>query len=633
MNRVAHTVQFIRRIAPYLILIVALIATILVMVLGFWAFIGPVLGALIGGTLGVGNRLWGSHVDLTFQSRPLEWRIPAIVTSCFVLSMIVMYRPVLGYRPLAHYGVLGAMAGFLAYEIYVGQSRRQILPQITVFFFLTYWSTQFIFPLGANAPDTAAFIPAINSILETNHISSNFIYSNTPGHMIYVASVVEITGLDTLNTYHALSILALVTTVILVGYLDQVVESINDRTALYASLFFGIMGFTFRRGLFPNKMNFFKPLILIVVITTFALAFARWAQKPYTILGIISILALVVGHTYSMGAAVMIITTIWAFNKLSRAGKKLDYVDSFPIRPVTAFVFTGITVLMGYSLTVKGSIIRRLSSITISVLAFVGYYGGPATGGSSGGRYSELSLELLFFSTAGQFILFVLGVAGISAAFRYRDWAYDVITAWIAFGIGMLALSVFINAVDIPTPRIYSLIGMFGLNIMMVVGLILVTRAFSKSRRPSAAAIIIAVFAVLSFSSPVASVTLSPVGDQVPHVRQFETAPNAATTEWVNGHMADEYLTSQVARTKLPMQKIGSQSATIDTARIQEDAVYIYTDLARETGVISDSDSPSLGGRRYVFLEQSPQSKKDNLIYTNRESKVYRRTDVFVERE
>lgn len=621
MDATARLTSGVRRVAPYLILFVAAAATALVVVLEFWAFLGPVLGALIGGVLGVGHRLFGGSFEFTYQNRPLDWRLPAIGTSLFIVTMIAIYRPVYGFRPWSHYVVFGAMAGFLAYQIYVGQPRRQVIVQLVVFTFLTYWSTQFVFPVGAYAPDTAAFVPATNAILEANTVPTQSLYSSTPGHMIYVASTVEVSGLATDHLYLILSTLALVCAIVLTGYLDRVVESIDGRTALYAALFFGVMGFTLRRGFFPNKMNFFKPLIVIVILSVFALASSDRNTRAYAIVGIISVFGLVFGHTYSTGAAIMVIGVLWVFIRFVRVGGELDYDSSTPTRSATAFVFFAVVVFLGYSLVDTGSLINRLASLVLSTLSTTGQYAGSASSGTSGGRYSSLSLPLLLFSTAGQMMLFALSVAGVSAAFDFRDWSYDAILTWVAAGMGIIAFSVFVNAVDIPTPRIYSLLGMFGLNVVMVVGIALIIRTIKK-HRASVTAVIVLTFAILSLTSPVAGLALSPIDDQVPHVRTYQTFSNTHANDWAERHISEEYYTAQRAKTRLPMKMESNSIATIDRAQISNEQLYVYTALAAETGVIFDSQAPALGGRQWVFLEILQASDSDDTIYSNGSEEV-----------
>ncbi|WP_135366257.1 hypothetical protein [Halosimplex halophilum] len=621
--KTARLARYLRRSAPYLILLAAFGATALVLVLEFWAFLGPVFGALLGGILGVGNRLFGSDSTPSYQERPLDWRAPTIIILIFISLSIAIYQPVNGYRPLSHYILFGGTSGFIGYQIYIGQPRRQVLAQLVVLTSVTYWSTQLTYPAGAYAPDTVSFIPATKAILENNAVPTPSLYESTPTHMIYVAITSELSGLSTDHLYLSLSTCALICSVALVGYIDRVIKSIDKRTALFAALFFGIMGFTLRRGLYPNKMNFFKPLIVIVIISFFALSYSNRDSRRYVLLGILSVIGLVFGHTYSTGAAIMVITVIWAFSRFSHLGKNLDYSSPTRIRSTTAFVFFTIVVFLGYSLVDKGSLINRLASLILSTLAATGQFSGSASTGTSGGRYSTLSLSLLLFSTAGQMILFTLSVTGVSTAFDYREWSYDAINTWIATGMSIIGFSVFVNAVDIPTPRIYSLLGMFGLNIVMVIGILILVKVWSKSYRPTICAIIIAVFAILSLASPVAGIALSSIGDEVPHIRTYETSPNLESKEWSNQYLQDDFLTSQDPDTDIPLRELSATSATIDQSRIQRGQVYIFTDLATENGVILESGSAGLGGRRYVFLTIAPSNCRHSIIYSNYETFIY----------
>jgi len=265
--------------------------------------------------------------------------------------------------------------------------------------------------------------------------------------------------------------------------------------------------------------------------------------------------------------------------------------------------------------------INRLANILISLLDL--FSPTAETGGTTGGRYSTLSMKVLLVSTAAQGILFTLSVLGIGLAIRKRDWSVDVIVAWIAVGLGLLGFSAIANAVDIPTPRIYLLLGMFGLNIMAALGVFRLANSAAPSLQSVTIVIVTFLFVIASLASPVGSVALSPVANEVPDKWRYQTAPDINQHAWADEFGTESLLETRVTGTELPLKRTGAKTVGIDYSNVSTGVSYEYRDLARNRGVKFGGRSESLGGNQILFLILSGQERADSTIYSNGRSAVF----------
>lgn len=77
--------------------------------------------------------------------------------------MVVLFRVSLHHRPPLMYVLFGGYAGFIAYQIARSGGPAQVIPQIVVLAFFTYWSSQWLFPTGMCAPDIKLrYLPTIH---------------------------------------------------------------------------------------------------------------------------------------------------------------------------------------------------------------------------------------------------------------------------------------------------------------------------------------------------------------------------------------------------------------------------------------------------------------------------------------
>lgn len=581
--------------------------------IGYRAILGPVLGATVGGLVAVVVlHLRPLRPLKTERSTPPDYRIAVIISSLFVTSTIIMYRLTLYERPWVQYLAFGAFAGYIAYEIATGARRRRVLPQISVLTFFTYWSVQLAYPAGMFAADTRGdYLPLLRSAVETGHIGG---FMPAFGHLIYVLGALQVTGVSAQLGYFLLATLVLTGTVFVISMLDRVLPAIDTREVLFGALFFGCMSWTLGRGFHPNKLNFFYALILLVGIVPLA-GYARstaTGRHRWLLIGLFAGPALIYGHRFSAGAAMVFLGTIAVFALGYQFVAKKQALD--PIYSAA--------VAMTYVIAVLGSPFNQRPILGRAVSLLSSIFVPAATGGSGGGpgRYSELSLELLLLSTGGQAILFGLGVLGAAVAIRRSEWEYDLGIVWMAALVGLLFASLLFNSTDVQPQRFYALLGLFGLNIFAGVALVYLKESAPNLISARRIGAIVFVFALLSLGSPIAGMHLSFVGDDVPHIRLHNTNQQLAGDEWVEEYDGNE--STMLTMSELPIELVAEKTATIDTGRLEFGDRYVYAQATAESGVLSRSSGRGIGARQFVFLEfESPSSEA--VIYANGDTTVY----------
>lgn len=581
--------------------------------IGYRAILGPVLGATVGGIVAVVIlHLRPLRTHKSEKSAPPDYRIPVIISSLFVVSTIVMYRLTSYGRPWIHYFVFGTFAGYIAYEIATGTRKRRVLPQLLVLAFFTYWSVQLAYPAGMFAADTRGdYIPLLRSAVEAGHLSSTM---PAFGHLIYVLEAVQVTGMSAQLGYFLLATLVLTGTVLVISMLDRVLPAIDTREALFGALLFGCMSWTLGRGFHPNKLNFFYALTLLVGFVPL-IGYVRSTateRRRWLLIGVFVAPALIYGHRFSSGAAMVFLGTIAVFALgYQFIQKRQNYEPRYP----AVFAIAYVIAILGNPVG-QGTILGRGVSILSSIFA------PAATGGGGGGpgRYSELSLELLLLSTGGQAILFGLGVVGAAVAIRRSEWEYDLGIVWMGTLVGLLFVSMLFNTTDVQPQRFYALLGLFGLNIFAGVALVYFKQSTSNFLSARTIGVIVFVFAVLSLGSPVAGMHLSFVGDEVPHIRLHNTNQQVAGDEWVNKYQGNE--SSMLTMGELPIELVADKTATIDISRLEPRDRYMYTQATAESGMISRSSGRGIGARQFVFLEFEPPSS-EAVIYANGDTAIY----------
>ena len=625
--KIGTFVGVLRRYSAHIIFLISISILIITLLFDLRPFIGVSIGIFIGSACAI---LLETDFDFTRDNQsPPDWRIGWILTALYVTATIIMFRPVSRTRPVAQYVLFGLMAGALAFQIYRGQDRRHVLPQILVFAFITYWSIQFAFPAGINGPDTYAFIPASRKIALSGMIPKEVVYGNTPGHMTYVAEISLITSQSIQLMYYLGSVIALVVTAALVAGLSRVIPGFDDRTILFAALVFTITSFTLQRGFFPTKLNFFRPLILISIYAVYRSSVSRSVGQRFVLVTLITATALAFGHTYSLGIAMIVVGAISGFSVSVDSISELYYQEQVSLRSAIPVALVFVLVLFGYGLTGSIGIIPRLEDILLSVISPIN--DNVSNAGSSGGRYASLNTVTLLISTFGQTILFTFGVVGSISLVQSSKWGSDSVLTWMATGFGLIGLSILFNAVDIPTPRIYNMLVMFGLNIASVLGIYAIARVAPSGAKSTFAAVLITILAISSLASPVAGMTLSPVGNDIPHFRHFSTHQEFESQEWEQDFLDGDSTSLTQVQSEAPVRAGDLDTVPntedglliINRSEIEPGAIYIYNDLAGEIGVVEETTSTGLGGRLYSFLELPTSSKFDSKIYENGQQRAF----------
>lgn len=609
--------QLVRRYGSIPVAILCLAALYMFISIGYRSILGPILGATLGGIAAVIvlHIIQPEKEKTSFT--PVDYRISIIVTSLYVIAILMIYRLTIYERPISHYIVFGGFAGYIAYEIATGARKIRVVPQLLVLTFFTYWSTQLAFPAGMYQVDTREkYLPVIRDALISGRIEGHIPYI---GHLVFVTENTIVTGLSPRIGYFILATLILTGTLLVISTLDQVFSAISSRVALYGALFFGTMGWTLGRGLHPGKLSFFYALTLLLGIVVIKQYLSpKKAQVRWAIIGMFVGPALIFGHRYSSGAALLFIATIAVFIPFYRIIPTDNY-QQYRYMPALCFVVAYGIIIIG---TIhKDSILSRLTGLLTSVF----FPTATGSGGGGPGRYSELSLELLLASTAGEMILFGLGVLGAAIILRRMKWEYDLILFWMGCLSLFLFVSLVFNAADTQPQRFYSLLGLFGLNLLGGAALVYLSDYSISIGTPRVIAVLIFCFAVLSLASPIAGVHLSIIGDEVPHSRYYNTDQLSSGETWIETYESHDTSILQISppSTELPFEMSSGKKAIVAISRIKSGDYYAYTEIAAETGVHT-SGGKGIGGRTFTFLEMN-STPQDNIIYSNGDFTVYQR--------
>lgn len=653
MDILAH--QLIRRILPYLVLLGSILVLGIVILLELWPFVGPAIGVVIGSVLAIALLRTSPETSFPLQvgpEAPLDWRLPASITTLYVASVFVSYRLFLHTRPPIHYVLFSGIVAFIAYQIHRGQPRTHVLSQLCIVAFTTYWSSQLAFPAGMRNQDTPELLEGFSQIQAAGKIIKHATrYDHTPVQPIQAVQYLEILGMNFLTVYNLIAVLALTGTIIFVGVLDRALPSISRQTALYAALFFAFMSFTLNRGHIPNKINFFMPLTIIVVLLVLFIVFTDRDRKKWILVGLVSFTTLILGHDYSAGVTMIIVAALLGYGVSINASKVISYTSKRTNRRYFPFALCLSLVIMfiGYALGTEGVVLQGIGSIAATMFLASGET--IASAGSTG-QYAELDLELLLFATAVETFIFIFGIAGLVIILRKGRHDLDAVAFWIITGFSLIGLSLVIGAAHLPPHRIYSLLGLFGLNLTIAITLQLLSTNHGSGKWrsiPSGAVVVVIVctFAVFSLASPIAAMPMSPLTQEMPHDRHYETVANNHGIAWIESygqtegvirlHLTryteeDHLLTMIVPHREMAVVETGTKTAIINRDEIDPGTIYMYSKLGEETGIhapVGDEavgDERTLGGREFYWLEPNPDSEYDDLIYTNGETTYYNRT-------
>jgi len=610
-------INSLRKHAAIIVSLFCVLALYIFISVGFRSVLGPVLGGTIGGiTAIIVLYTHGSIIqDTEARTRtPPDYRVPVIVTCLYASSIVIMYRFVSYDRPLVHYLVFGAFAGYIAYEIATGVRRTRVVPQILILSFFTYWSSQFAFPAGAYSPDVhGRALPAIREGLAQAQISAD--YSTYMGYFVYVAETSRLVDLSPEMTYYILATVVLVGSLLVLSVLDIALPRIPREVALYATLLFGCMSWTLGRGMWPNKLNFFYPLILLVGLVTLRLFASgdQLSRKRWLLIGTILSPALIFGHRFSAGAAMVFLGTIGIFIVLYYTLLEDEYAPQ-PRGLTLGFVGAYILAIVGNPLHSQ-PLLGRFTSLLLSILS-------PATASASGGpgRYSDFALEFLIANTAGQAMLFGLAIFGAALVIRRTAWEYDLVILWMGVLSVLLIGSLVVNARDFQPQRFYALLGLFGLNICAGATLLAANRITPRKIGPPILAIAVCFFAIASLASPIAGMALSPFNDEIPHIPKYETEQGIEGTEWVDS-FTENPLSVVPPTSDIPTNRISPARVELVLNEVEPGQLYIYSNISAQSGIVVD-DGRSIGGRNFAFVEP-PNSVRDSTIYANGQTTAY----------
>jgi hypothetical protein len=605
---------------------IVLSATILsfAVISGWWAFLGPIAGVFMGSVLGFVFVFHLSPVNdkvATIESKGLNNKLSFSIIFLYIASIYALHHGSMMSRPLLTYLLLSFVCLVLVVQILSENGIGASILQIIMVFAPTYYTSQIAYPAGAYNVDTERLIPMIQSVIAQAGVDPSMFYSVTPSHQVFVSILAIVSDGNVESTYIWASLFVMTVSILGIYIVCKCIPILSKQEILFAILLYAAASFTLRRGLFPFKGNFMRPLILIASAYSLKMIWNRF-EKRYFYIVVVSFLMLVTGHQYSSGMATIILCSFMLYAVVAK-GLDSDQYSSIP----TALVLSLLVMVsfLSYSIysTEHAGIIKRIAGLLAS-LANIG-----ASQGSSGGRYTSFNFLVLLLSTVGQFILYMLGIAGIAVAIRRKSPELDSVFTWVSIAFIMLGLSAFVNAFVIPTPRVHGLLAMFGLNIFAAIGICSlrkVTNHMGTTRfNIGVSHIVIIVFVVFSLASPIAGASLSIVDDQVPQYRKFDTNSEGASDAWADTYGVENIYRMQVPASEVPIDIVKSnEPARGVTAahRLPAGSIYQYKILAAERGIRVDNQ-PILGGRNYAFIYLSTRSQTDDLIYSNGRNTFY----------
>jgi hypothetical protein len=358
-----------------------------------------------------------------------------------------------------------------------------------------------------------------------------------------------------------------------------------------------------------------------------AILLYRSVDVPYSsaaalAVGLVITPALVFGHQFSAGAAMIFLFVVGVFAVATRWLAPERYGITSSGERVFLFVTTYLLAVMGNPVH-QGPLLGRFSDLLLSVVQ------STETGSASGGpgRYSELALDVLIASTAAQTLLFALAVLGAVWLFRRSEWEYDLTICWMGAISVLLVVSLLVNSVDTAPQRFYGLLVLFGFNVCVGTLFHVLDRrgvfeggSVTINGGRIAVVLLVTIFAMTSLVSPVADKATSPVGDDVPHFRQFDTNQRIQGDQWSEQY-GEEVVQLTTPNTEIPIEQTSATTGEANISGLESGTLLSYSDLVNRTGMIS-STGLTLGGRQFVFVE-SPARPTDSRVYTNGETTTY----------
>jgi hypothetical protein len=604
---IIKSINFLRNTVEYFLILLSSIILYFLLQIGFFSIALPIVGIVVGAVISlVAKRFETPSIDHSGQINDLDYRIPAITACLYITSVIIIYQFYTYELPIIHYVIFGSYVGFIGFEISQGQSRRRVIPQLLILCFFTYWSNQFMFPAGAFQPDTLVeYIPLINQAIAESSPSFDVIYQSLGAlNLSFITIFKFITGVSTFTAYALLATLVLTGTILIISLLSRALPSFSDRTVLYAALIFGISSWMIGRGMRPNKLNFFYPVILLLGISVlfFFDTNNRSADNRWGVITVLSGIVLIFGHRYSAGAGLFFLFAIYLFFLLRNYFLNEQYSK---VNSVKGLGLIGAYILgvMGNPIH-QGALLGRLLGTVLSVIET-----SPSSSSGGPGRYSALQLDVLALSTASQILLFALVILGFCWGIRRKDWEYDYTTVWVAFISLFLVFAVVQNSTDTSPQRFYSLLILFGFNVFAATAFRNRFNQINPDLRVATIVLLLVSLSIFSLASPIAAPTAGPLGDEVPHSARYTTDQSLAGSEWAQHHSLN-------SRSTLPITQTGPTTGRINTNRIESGTFYRYSEqILSESGGIARGGL-SLGGRVWVFVTPPPRTS-ESVVYSN----------------
>jgi len=430
--------------------------------------------------------------------------------------------------------------------------------------------------------------------------------------MLYVAAGALLGGVSVQTAYFGMMPSSLAATIPIFVLLPRALPAVDRRTALYAALLFGVMSYTLGRGENPNKTNLYYSSILLSFIASIMITYRvrnhKYWKESWVIIGLLLSAGLVGGHVYSTGVSLLLMAvTATVLNLHPAVRRRLGISRRLSIYGALLLMVT----FLGHAI-ITGRFLPRIVSLYLSLINI----GGGAT--QTGGRFATLALDTLIINTASQFILLMLVGFGGVLALQHGQWEYDLALVWVGVGAVLIGMSIFINSADIPTQRIYSLLGLFGFNVLAAVSLRQFISDWNTQKTSISIAILIGIFAALALASPVADFSTAPAYDQ-PHYPRHTTAQHEAGQSWIGEHTTEASLVMDPPGSEVPIERTGPRTGKINLTVVESGTPYLYTTLANETGISIGSGGAAIGSGNYVFVPPpEPEAiESDDKIYSN----------------
>lgn len=422
-------------------------------------------------------------------------------------------------------------------------------------------SNQILFPYGIGEPDSGFQIYSmVTPIFNTGYVPLGYVYSNFPGHNIFIAMNSLIMGTDPRMTYFCIGSLVMSVVGLLFVFLIGR-KFVNLKFGLFAALLYACADYLILWASHPCQMTFTYPLTLMI----FAVVLYIYKERDWRFLAFFPILVTTMVFTHHFSAMVVFIILLsLAFVEIFQRVKIPDYKFISPVL-VQIYVVILFTQWIYYS-----NLMGKFGAITDAYKDAFTAEAATTTSVMTETYYDTLPIKTLLLNEIGTSILILLAVVGFLYFFKHRSFFKNVVMASAITFIILISIGVIIKVPYLLPHRLYAFLQEFAF-VFLASAVIIWILSNAKNIKSVKPALVIGVIMCLSFfslSSTIAGFETSPlVGDQA-YWKIYETHYDRYSSEWIQA-----YIPNGSNITSRPPIKAGYKpnAYIIDAANITDD--------------------------------------------------------------